>query len=506
MTDGSSLTPKEIIERREAKIAQQLEAGVAYPNEFQRSHVIHQVSDLELESQVSLAGRLVLRRKAGKTAFANISDGSETNSASDDNTIQLYATADDAAVLDQLNDLDFGDIIGVTGTLFNTRKGELTVKLVSIILLSKCLQPFTVKDNLTADRQSKRRYLGLAIQPELRQRFRARAQLVTKIRDYFDIHGYLEVETPMLHQVQGGAAAKPFVTQHTALDQRLFLRIAPELYLKRLLVGGFDKVYEINRSFRNEGMSEQHNPEFTMLEFYAVYHDYHAFMDLVEDLFQRLVSNPENPWVATGIKSATGEAIDLSAKFTRLSLAEVICQHGACSIEQAHDADYLRSQLQTKEGDKVETALASSDIGKLQLLLFEKRIEDTLIQPTFITGYPASVSPLARRRPGQEHGLELTDRFELFVGGREIANGFSELNNPYTQHAVFEQQVAQAAAGDEEAMQYDDDYIKALRYGMPPAAGAGIGIDRLAMLLLGLDSIRDVILFPSQRPEAPGKD
>lgn len=493
MTDSSSLTQAEIIARRTAKLAKVREAGAAFPNDFVRSHSIAAARQLPVATAVALAGRLILRRKAGKATFANLADGSEDLDGAG-NTIQLYVNEANADAFAVLNELDFGDIIGVTGKLFLTKKEELTVQLEHITLLSKCLQPFNVKDNLSAEFQSKRRYLALALQPELRNRFRARSQLICLLASYFNQCGYLEVETPMLHQVQGGAAAKPFVTRHASLDQQLFLRIAPELYLKRLLVGGFDKVFEINRCFRNEGMSEQHNPEFTMLECYAAYQTYTDYMDFVEEALRSVAADF---YAATGLEAQ----VDLSAKFARLSLAEAVSQYCACSLDQSFDKEFLTNLLVNKEGDKAAGAIASGDVGRLQLLAFETFVEDQLTAPTFITGYPASVSPLARRRAELDHGIEMTDRFELFIGGREIANGFSELNDPDLQHAVFEDQVAQAQAGDEEAMQYDADYIRALRYGMPPAAGAGIGIDRLTMLLLGIASIREAILFPQQRPE-----
>lgn len=517
MPESSSLTPEEIIARREGKLQELRQAGKAYPNDFRRSHLIREARTLALGTEVSLAGRFDLRRKAGKATFANLTDGSESLAGEADNDIQLYANQDTLEVLHDLNGLDFGDIVGIRGVLFKTRKGELTVKLGGLQVLSKCLQPYTVKGSSAEDRLRKRRYLALAVQSDLRCMFRTRSQLVSWLRRYFDEAGYLEVETPMLHQVQGGAAAKPFKTKHAALDQELFLRIAPELYLKRLLVGGFDKVFEINRAFRNEGMSEQHNPEFTMLEFYAAYANYGDLMDLTERLFRQLTTDSDWDWrrlagtrkseFKPGLLDVNGRQVDFNNAFVRKTLDQSIQEQFGCTVAEVHDLAFLAGLLEGVEGSKAGQAAAAGDVGKMQLAVFEKLIEHTLVQPTFITDYPASVSPLSRRQDNQAEGkVELVERFELFIGGCEIANGFSELNDPDSQDAVFRDQVKQGQTGNEEAMQYDADYIKALRYGMPPAAGEGIGIDRLAMLLLGVPSIRDIILFPQQRPEVPTKD
>ena len=492
MAKETSLTLEESLALRREKLARLRKECAAYPNDFVRSSTLGEVRSLPEGSLVAVAGRLTGRRTAGKAVFANISDAT--------GQMQLYAKQDSGQAFALLLDSDFGDIIGLEGELFITGTGELTVKAQSGKLISKCLLNFTPKVQPTEERERKRRYLALAARPELRERFIKRSQIVQKIRSHLLVKGFVEVETPMLHSVQGGAAAQPFVTHHMALDRDYFLRIAPELYLKRLLVGGFDKVFEINRSFRNEGMSEQHNPEFTMLECYAAYEDFNFMLEFNEQMLRMLA---EIDWRGLGDRHVPGvierDGVELKFKepFARMTMAESLCKHNCWTEEQISDPAFLASEAGKYEGEKAAKA-SSMDAGALRCLLFEKTVEHKLIQPTFITEFPASMSPLARRSDADP---SIAERFELYVGGSEIANAFSELNDPDVQAEVFKAQVAKANDGDLEAMAYDEDYITALSYAMPPATGNGVGIDRLAMLLLGCSSIRDVILFPQQRPE-----
>jgi lysyl-tRNA synthetase, class II len=492
---GDAVNP--IVAERRAKLERLRQLGPAYPNDFVRTH---HAADLqaryanatrdELDTApiaVAVAGRLMLKRLQGKASFATLQDGS--------GRIQLFVTDDDTGVdtHEAFRHWDIGDIVGVQGVLFRTNRGELTVRCKQLRLLAKTLRPLPDKFHGLADHEMRyrQRYVDLMMNESTRQVFQVRSRAVAELRRLMTEHGFLEVETPMLQPIPGGAAARPFVTHHNALDIDMYLRIAPELYLKRLVVGGFERVFEINRNFRNEGISPRHNPEFTMLEFYAAYQDMHWMMDFTEQLLR------QTALAATGSATLSyqGQAIDLERVFERLSVVDAIRRHRPdASVEQLSDPQWLRSEL-ARLG--VETP-PRTGAGSLQLMLFEQTAEAKLVQPTFIIDYPVEVSPLARasdKRP------EVADRFELFIAGRETANGFSELNDPEDQAERFRRQAEAKKAGDEEAMFYDADYIRALEYGMPPAAGCGIGVDRFVMLLADVASIRDVILFPHLRPE-----
>jgi lysyl-tRNA synthetase class 2 len=409
--------------------------------------------------------------------------------------IQIYVTNDvtGESVHASFKHWDLGDIVGATGTLFRTKTGELTVKAAGLRLLAKSLRPLPEKFHGLADQESKyrQRYLDLITNPEAQRVFKDRSRIIQTMREFFVARGYLEVETPMMQPIPGGAAARPFVTHHNALDMDLYLRIAPELYLKRLVVGGIEKVFEINRSFRNEGISTRHNPEFTMLEFYEAYQDYNYLMDLTEEMLRQVAQQV----LGTTTLSYQGEALDLGKRFDRLTMAEAIAKYNPkYPLAELGTPAYLRSAL---DAFKVEV-FPTDALGLLQLKLFEQTTEMKLIQPTFIVAHPTDVSPLARRNDADP---AVTDRFELFITGREMANGFSELNDPEDQAERFSKQARAKEAGDEEAMYYDADYVRSLEYGLPPTAGEGIGIDRLVMLLTDSPSIRDVILFPQMRPE-----
>jgi lysyl-tRNA synthetase class 2 len=389
---------------------------------------------------------------------------------------------------------DLGDILGATGELFKTKTGELSVRVTGLRLLTKALRPLPEKFHGLTDQEQKyrQRYVDLITNEDTRRVFAIRSKTIQVIREFFARHDYLEVETPMLHPIPGGASAKPFTTHHNALDMEMYLRIAPELYLKRLVVGGFEKVFEINRNFRNEGLSTRHNPEFTMIEFYEAYRDYRYLMDFTEKLFAEVARKV----LGTTVLSYQGRELDLSKPFHRLTITQAIQKyHPQFTDAQLNDREFLINELQD-----LKAKYKSSDaLGSLQLYLFEELAETQLFEPTFIVDYPAEASPLARR---SDANPAITERFELFIVGREIANGFSELNDPEDQEARFDEQVKAKDAGDEEAMFKDNDYIRALEYGLPPTAGQGIGIDRLVMLLTDSASIRDVILFPQMRPEA----
>jgi lysyl-tRNA synthetase, class II len=487
----------QIVAERRAKLAALRERGHAYPNDFRRDalaaelHAMHDgKANEELEAAhivVSVAGRMLLKRVMGKASFATLQDMS--------GMIQLYITSDalGAETHDAFKHWDLGDILGATGTVFKTRTGELTIKVTALRLLAKSLRPLPEKFHGLTDQEQKyrQRYVDLITSPDSRRVFIARSQIVQAMREFFVARGYLEVETPMMHPIPGGAAARPFATHHNALDMDLYLRIAPELYLKRLVVGGLERVFEINRNFRNEGISTRHNPEFTMLEFYEAFQDYRYLMDLTEALLRELAQKVRG---STTIEYQD-VAIDLSRPFDRLTMAEAIAkynsQHG---LEDLAKPEYLKKVLAAC-GSEV---LPTDGIGVLQLKLFEATTEPKLVQPTFVIAHPTDVSPLAR---ANEANPAVTDRFELFVTGREIANGFSELNDPEDQAARFAAQVEAKDAGDDEAMHYDADYIRALEYGLPPTAGEGIGVDRLVMLLTDSPSIRDVILFPQLKRE-----
>lgn len=486
-----------LIAERRRKLASLREAGNAYPNDFRRDALagqLHQTyagyDDEDLERaglRVRVAGRMLSKRVMGKASFAHVQDRS--------GQIQLYLQRDALAdgVYQAFKSWDVGDIVGAAGRLFRTRTGELSVQADELRLLTKSLRPLPGKWHGLTDRETRyrRRYVDLIINEDSRRVFRQRSRIVTYIRNFLDSQDFMEVETPMMQATPGGAVARPFVTHHNALDMKLYLRIAPELYLKRLVVGGFERVYEINRNFRNEGLSTQHNPEFTMLELYRAYADYEDLMDMLEALLRGLADA-----LAGGSElSYQGETYDLAAPFTRTTVAEaLLLADPALTPETLREREPLAAACEAA-GVAVD---ARHGAGKLQMELFEKTVEPTLKQPTFVTAYPAEVSPLARLNDDDPF---VTDRFELFIAGREIANGFSELNDPEDQAERFRAQAAARNAGDDEAMFFDADYLRALEYGLPPTAGLGVGIDRLTMLLTDSASIRDVLLFPHLRPE-----
>ncbi len=484
---------RHIAQRRE-KLAAWRAEGAAYPNDFrpnrQAGALAAEYRDAPEEAlagigEVRLGGRMMTRRIMGRASFCHIQDGS--------GRIQVFVEKDAlGAAYEAFKHWDLGDIIGVTGRLFRTRTGELSVRAGRLELLAKCLRPLPEKFHGLTDQETRyrKRYLDLIVNPETRRLFERRERIIAYLRAFLKDRGFSEVETPMMQPLAGGATARPFVTHHNALDIPLFLRIAPELYLKRLVVGGLERVFEINRNFRNEGLSTRHNPEFTMVEFYQAYADYRDLMDMTEVLLRGLCREIGGTTTLT----YQGQEYDFGAPFARLTIEEAIRRHHPDAPADLRDRASLRAFLAAK-GLPVEDGL---EAGGLQMTIFEKTIEGQLLQPTFITAYPAEVSPLARRSDGDPF---VTDRFEFFVGGREIANGFSELNDPEDQAQRFRRQVERRGEGDEEAMHYDADYIEALEYGMPPTAGEGIGIDRLVMLLTDAPSIRDVILFPHMRPQ-----
>lgn len=486
-----------LIAERRAKLAKVRELGVAFPNDFRRDACAADLLAAYAErdaawfdahpTRVRVAGRMMSKRVQGKTSFAHVQDRS--------GRLQLFlqqAVLGDA--YEQFKGWDVGDILAAEGTLMRTRTGELSVKPDSLRLLVKSLRPLPDKWHGLADTETRyrQRYVDLIINPESRAVFETRTRIVRWLRGFLDASDFMEVETPMMQPIPGGAAARPFVTHHNALDVDMYLRIAPELYLKRLVVGGFERVYEINRNFRNEGLSTRHNPEFTMLELYWAYADYRDLMDLVERVFQGLA----DVLLGTRTIEYQGRTFDFGRPFRRVTIEELLVEHNpGIDPLSLRDAQYLRKLLQAKG---VECSPHDGP-GKLQLELFEKTAEHALEQPTFVYAYPAEVSPLARRNDADPF---VTDRFEFFVGARELANGFSELNDPEDQAERFREQAARKTAGDEEAMYYDADYVRALEYGMPPTAGLGIGVDRLVMLYTNSPSIRDVLLFPAMRPEA----
>lgn len=485
----------EQIQQRRHKLTQLRASQQAYVNTFKRDHLAKALHDqygewsheqLDQETiTVQVAGRMMLRRVMGKASFATVQDMS--------GRIQLYVARDDLpeGLYADFKHWDLGDIIGAEGVLFKTKTGELSVKATRVILLTKALRPLPDKYHGLVDQEQRyrQRYLDLMTNETTREIFRVRSGLIAGLRHFFDERGFCEVETPMMQSQAGGAIAKPFMTHHNAMDMELYLRIAPELYLKRLVVGGMERVYEINRNFRNEGISTRHNPEFTMLEFYQAYADYHDLIDLTETLFQYLTNR------VLGSTSCQWQdhVIDFSKPFTRMSMKASI-MHYAPSITAAQLSDRGQAaSLAKQHGIDVTDAMG---LGKIHMELFEALVEDQLIQPTFITEFPKEVSPLARANDDDDF---ITDRFELYIGGMEIANGFSELNDPDDQAARFHSQIEARDAGDDEAMSFDEDYITALEYGLPPTAGEGVGIDRLTMLLTNSTSIREVILFPLLR-------
>ncbi len=491
-----------IIGERRAKLAAIREQGVAFPNDFRPQHKAAalqaqhgETAPEALEEQaitVSVAGRMMLKRVMGKASFATLQDAS---GAQADGRIQLFITKDllGEEAYAAFKHYDLGDILGAEGTLFKTKTGELSVKVSRLRLLTKSLRPLPDKFHGLADQETKyrQRYVDLIMNEETRRTFKARTAALSSIRRFMEKNDFMEVETPMLHVIPGGAAAKPFITHHNALDMQMFMRIAPELYLKRLVVGGFERVFEVNRNFRNEGVSPRHNPEFTMMEFYAAYVDYQWLMEFTEQVIRQAAIDAHG----TAKLSYQGRELDLSKPFERLTIVGAINKYAPqYTNEQLHDEAFLRHELRSK-GVKPH---AHAGLGALQLSLFEETAEAQLWDPTYIIDYPVEVSPLARASdtvPG------ITERFELFITGREIANGFSELNDAEDQAARFQAQVAAKDAGDDEAMYYDADYIRALEYGLPPTGGCGIGIDRLMMLITDSPNIRDVILFPHLRRE-----
>ncbi|MDA0225539.1 MAG: lysine--tRNA ligase [Proteobacteria bacterium] len=488
-----------IIAERRSKLAKLREEGVAYPNDFERTsfilpldeaHGATETAALETQQvQASIAGRLMLKRVMGKASFGQLQDGS--------GKLQIYVSDDNTGKADHaaFKHWDIGDILGVSGFLFKTRTGELTLRAHEIRLLAKSLRPLPEKFHGLSDQETRyrQRYVDLIMNEHSRWVFSVRSRTMQALREFLVRTNYMEVETPMLQPIPGGAAARPFKTHHHALDMEMYLRIAPELYLKRLVVGGIDKVFEVNRNFRNEGISTRHNPEFTMLEMYAAYTDFRYMIGLIEQMLGYVAHRA----LGTTKVSYQGKTFDFAKPFTTITIAQAIQRHAPehWSEAQLRDRAFLVSRLGALGLD----AEAGEGWGALQLKLFEAIAEKNLIEPTFITDYPAEVSPLARCRDADP---AVTDRFELFIDGKEIANGFSELNDPEDQAARFLEQVKRKEAGDHEAMYYDADYVRALEYGMPPTSGAGIGIDRLVMLLTDSASIRDVIFFPHMRPEA----
>lgn len=482
---------------RREKLAAQREQGIAFPNDFRRDSIsadLHAKYDdktseelLELKVEVAVAGRMMTRRIMGKASFATVQDvGGQ---------IQLYVARDELAegvYNEQFKKWDLGDIVAARGYLFKTKTGELSVHCHEVRLLTKALRPLPDKFHGLADQEMRyrQRYLDLITNEESRNTFKIRSQVMAGIRRFMDERGFMEVETPMMQVIPGGASARPFITHHNALDLDMYLRIAPELYLKRLVVGGFERVYEINRNFRNEGISPRHNPEFTMMEMYMAYADYRDLIQLTEDLFRTLTETI----LGSSVVQYGDHTFDFGKPFIKMTMKESICHYRPeTNVADLDDFDKAKA-IAESIGIKVEK---SWGLGRIQTEIFEEVAESHLIQPTFITEYPAEVSPLARRNDDNPF---ITDRFEFFIGGREIGNGFSELNDAEDQAERFAEQVRQKDSGDDEAMFFDEDYIVALEHGLPPAAGLGIGIDRTVMLFTNSHTIRDVILFPALRP------
>lgn len=493
--DEQQIDENEIIAIRRQKLAELRKSGNAFPNQFrptsfaadlhqQFQHFSHDQLE-EVQHRATVAGRIMLKRVMGKASFIHIQDMT--------GQIQLYIRNDHIPTeqYEEFKSWDIGDIVGAEGILFKTKTDELTIKVDKLALLTKSIRPLPDKFHGLTDHEARyrQRYLDLITNPDTRRIFQIRSKTVDSIRQFLNQQRFLEVETPMMQVLAGGAAAKPFVTHHNALDIDMYLRIAPELYLKRLVVGGIERVYEINRNFRNEGVSTRHNPEFTMLEFYQAYADYIDAMNFTEQLMKSATEQT----LGTSVINYQGHSIDLSKPFDRLSIKKAILKYNQdISEKDLNDIKKLREITKRLKCNTKET----DGIGKLQVEIFEKTVEEQLIQPTFITEYPTEVSPLARKN---DNDPTITDRFELFIGGREVANGFSELNDPEDQAQRFEQQMKEKALGDQETMPYDEDYIMALEYGMPPVAGVGIGIDRFVMLLTDSASIREVLLFPHMR-------
>lgn len=497
MTNEIEQDENRLIAQRREKLAELRTEGNAFPNDFRRNvmnaELAAEYAETDTETlksdtrRVKIAGRLMTKRVMGKASFATIRDMS--------GDMQLYVKRDDLVegVYGEFKRWDMGDIIAAEGTMFRTQKGELSVMVDDIRLLTKSLRPLPEKFHGLSDQEMRyrQRYVDLIMNQASRETFIIRTKVIDGIRRFLMARDYLEVETPMMQAIPGGATARPFTTFHNALDMDLFLRIAPELYLKRLVVGGFERVFEINRNFRNEGLSTRHNPEFTMVEFYQAYSDYQELMDLTEDMLRTVTQTV----LGTSQVHYQGTDLDFSKPFHRMTVVESIMHFNpTVTIEQL-----TTLEAATAVARDLDIPLKDSyGLGKVQIEIFEKTVEERLIEPTFITAYPTEVSPLARRNDADPF---VTDRFEFFVGGREIANGFSELNDAEDQAERFLAQVADKDAGDDEAMHFDADYIRALEYGMPPTAGEGIGIDRLVMLLTDSPTIRDVLLFPHMRPE-----
>jgi lysyl-tRNA synthetase, class II len=474
--------------------------AVPFPNDFKPAHHAHDLQEvhggksaevLQQESQTArVAGRMMLKRVMGKASFATLQDAS--------GRIQIYIARDEVGedTYNEFKHWDLGDIVGAEGRLFKTRTGELSIHATSVRLLTKSLRPMPDKFHGVADQEIKyrQRYVDLMTDELARQRFVARSKAVSGIREFMVQHGFLEVETPMLHPIPGGANARPFVTHHNALDQEMFLRIAPELYLKRLIVGGFERVFEINRNFRNEGISVRHNPEFTMMEFYAAYWNYVDLMGFTE----ALIRDAAQKAVGTLLLTYGGKPVDLGKPFQRLTIREAIVQHTDAGAG-VDDPQWLTHALKKLGLSEEKNKLSGRSLASLQVLYFEETVEEKLWEPTFIMEHPTEISPLAR---ANDQRPEVTERFELYITGREFGNGFSELNDAEDQAARFHAQVAAKDSGDDEAMFYDHDFVRALEYGMPPTGGCGIGIDRLMMLLTDSPSIRDVILFPALKRES----
>lgn len=501
MSEPTSTAPQQddnqIIAERRAKLTELRQQGIAFPNDFERRDYAgelaarHAGDDADALAtapvSVQLAGRMMLKRVMGKASFVTVQDMS--------GRIQLYIARDKVGetIYTAFKHWDLGDFIGVEGNLMRTKTGELTIQASHIRLLTKTLRPLPEKFHGLSDQEQKyrQRYLDLITNENSRETFIRRSKTIQSVREFMTRHGFLEVETPMMHPIPGGAAAKPFVTHHNALDMELYLRIAPELYLKRLVVGGLEKVFEINRNFRNEGLSTRHNPEFTMMEFYEAYRDYRYLMDFVEKMLREVAVEV----IGHVVVPYQGHHINLAPPFARFTPVEAT-RHYNPDLKDAplENKDFVLAELQ-----KRKIAYRKNDsLGGLQLTLFEETTEHQLIQPTYIVEHPVEASPLAR---ANDHHPEITERFELYIAGREVANGFSELNDPEDQAARFQAQATAKEAGDEEAMYYDTDYIRALEHGLPPTAGCGIGIDRFVMMLTDAASIRDVILFPHMRRE-----
>jgi lysyl-tRNA synthetase class 2 len=495
-TDNQPSDENHLIAERRAKLVKLRERGNVFPNDFRRDALAADLLTAYGErapealdgspTRVRVAGRMRVKRVMGKASFAKLEDSS--------GSIQIFLQNQTlGTVYEDFKTWDVGDIVGAEGVLFKTKTGELSVKVERLVMLTKSLRPLPDKWHGIADTEMRyrRRYVDLIMNEGSRRVFETRSRIVRYLRAFLDARGFLEVETPMLHPIPGGAAARPFKTHHNALDVEMFLRIAPELYLKRLTVGGFERVYEINRNFRNEGVSTQHNPEFTMLELYQAYADYHDLMQMIESLFQGVCDS------LLGTRKVTyqGAEFDLSKPFARMTIEEIILANNeGLDPMSLRDLNYLRRVC-----ERMKIPFKTGDgPGKLQIEIFEKTGEHTLVQPTFAYAYPAEVSPLSRRN---DQDPFITDRWEFFIGGRELANGFSELNDAEDQAQRFKDQVERKDAGDEEAMYYDTDYVRALEYGLPPTAGLGLGVDRMVMLFTDSPSIRDVLLFPHMRPE-----